>query len=109
MELKDKIYKIKESRLSPAEKFIYSIFFNLKEYYSDNYPNSVFYEKNNEVLFRYDKKTGNFWCHYYKIWKVLKIKYGLKYQEIRDIIKDVVWVILKLKEVTPNCLLYIIA
>ena len=101
MQLKDKIHKIKESRLRPAEKFLYDIFFNLKEYYFNGYPDSVFYKKDNEILFKYDKKNRYFWCHYNKIWSVLETNYDLNYQEVKEIIKGVVWETLKLKEVTP--------
>ena len=101
MKLKDKIHNIKESRLSPAEKFLYLIFWNLEEYYSDKYPNSIFYKKDNDVLFEYNKKNGKIWCHYDKIWSVLKLNYGLNDQEIKDLIKGVVWETLKLKEVIP--------
>ena len=102
MKITDKIHKIKEYRLNPADRFLYSIFFNLKEYYSAKYPNSVFYKKDNEILFEYDKKNGKFWCHYYKIWSVLESNYGLNKQEIKELIKDMAWKTLKLKEVTPS-------
>ena len=101
MTVKDKIHKIKESRLSPAEKFLYSIFWNLKEYYSNKHPDSVFYKKDDEILFEYEKKNGIFLCHYYKIWLVLESDYGLKNQEIRELIKNKVWETLNLKEATP--------
>ena len=102
MTLQDKIHKIKESRLTPTEKFLYDIFWNIKTYVSDEYPNSIFYKKDNDVLFEYDKKTEYFWCHYYKIWLVLKTEYGLNKQEIKDLIKGVVWEVLKLKDVTSQ-------
>ena len=102
MALKDKIHKIKKSRLSPAEKFLYSIFWNLKEYYSNKHPDSVFYKKDDEILFEYDKKNNFFWYHYDKIWLVLDSNYDLNYQETKELIKDVVWKVLKLKEVTPK-------
>ena len=102
MTLKDKIHKIKESRLSPAENFLYSIFWNIKPYVSDKYTDFIFCKKDNEILFQYNKKNRYFWCHYDKIWKVLESKHGLNYQEISNLIKGIVWVSLKLKEVTPG-------
>ena len=87
MKITDKIHKIKESRLSPAENFLYPIFWNVKPYYSNKHPDSVFYKKDDIVLFEYGIKTNVFWCHYDKIWKVLESKYGLKFQEISDLIR----------------------
>ena len=91
-----------DKKRSPTEKFLFDIFSNIKPYYSDKYLDSIFYKKDNEVLFEYDKKSGYFWCHYDKIWKVLDSKYGLNYREIRDLIKGVIWESLKLNEVTPS-------
>ena len=101
MELKDKIHKIKEHRLRPAEKFLYEILWSVKPYYSNKYLNSVFYKKDDEVLFEYDKKNRVFWYHNKKIWKVLYSKYELNGQEISDLINRVMWETLKLKDITP--------
>ena len=101
MKITDKIHKIKESRLSPAENFLYPNFWNLEEYYSNEYPNSVFYKNNDVVLFEYDNKNSYFYCHYDKIWSVLESEYCISYQEINDLIKSMVWETLKLKGVIP--------
>ena len=101
MELKDKIHKIKESRLTPAEKFLYNIFWNLKAYYSDEYSNLIFYKKYNEVLFIYDNQKGLFWCYYDKIWLVLETNYDINKLDIYSLIKDLVKCTLKLKDVVP--------
>ena len=101
MEIIDKIKKIKYSRLKPEERFLEDIFCNLKEKVSDNNQNSIFYVLNDEVLFEYGVRNKYFWCHYSKIWKVLRTKYRFSYQEDCELIKGMVWKHLKLKGITP--------
>ena len=101
MTLKDKIHKIKESRISPAEKFLYPIFYDIKPYVSGKQPDTIFYKKDDEIFFQYNKKNGHFWCHN-KIWEVLETNYELKYQDIRNLIKVIAQKTLKLKEVIPR-------
>ena len=102
MKIIDKIHKIKYSRLKPEEKFLEDKFYNLKEELSDDKPNYISYVLNNEMLFKYDIRENDFWCHYYKIWCVLEFKYSLNYQEITELIKGEVWKHLNLKDVTPR-------
>lgn len=89
MLIKEKIQHIKQSRLSPAERFLYDIFWNLKLYSSGNFSDIAYYKKNDEVLFEHKKNQNYFICHYSKIWTFLETSYGLNYHEIKCLIKDI--------------------
>lgn len=54
MEIKEIIYKIKESRLSPADRYLSRLMFGLEHYTVNSYS---FYEKNNETFFKIRNKT----------------------------------------------------
>jgi hypothetical protein len=96
-EIRNKIKAIKWARLSPAERFLIPIFNNLTEYHLDKYPNCIFYKYKGEIYFKHDKKNGVFWFSYYKIYEVLESKYNINYIEQRELIKGMVWEVLKLK------------
>jgi hypothetical protein len=100
-EIRNKIKAIKWARLSPVERYLIPIFQNLTEYYSDKYPDSVFYKYKGEIHFEYNKKNGIFWFDYYKIYEVLKSKYNINNLEQRELIKGMVWEVLNLKVNTP--------
>lgn len=89
MTIQEKLHIIKKSRLKPEERFLYPIFWQLKPYYSDNYEDIIFYKKDNEVLFEYDKKDGDLWCRHDKIWTVLESEHNQKIEIIRGYIRDI--------------------
>jgi hypothetical protein len=70
----------------------------------DRCPNSVFYMKNDRVLFELYQNGDNryFYVNYYEIWSVFQKKYGMKCADIEALIINVVKTDLKLESVTPN-------
>jgi len=98
---KEFIKNLKKGRIKPEERWFIDILYDLKGYISDKYPDSIFYKKNNEILFKYDSKTGYFYCDYDDIWLIFQSKYHINYKQISELIKDKVEEHLKLKNVTP--------
>ena len=72
---------------------------------SEKYPDSVFYKKDDEVVFELYKEKNEeetyFWVHYDKIWSVFYNKFGLNYDETQSFIKNVVEDTLKLGDIIP--------
>ena len=91
MTVKKKLYRIKESRIKPVEY----IKFNLIEFYSAEYPGSILYKIDNNLLLAYDKNKRLLWFHY----EILKTKYDIPYDEAKKLIIDIVWESLKTKGV----------
>ena len=48
------------------------------------------YYRNGQWLFQLDLKNNNLWVYYYSTWLILQTKYSLNYNEIQQLIKDVV-------------------
>jgi len=70
------------------------------------FPNSVFYKKDGEVIFELYQDSENkekryFYVDYYKIWSVFYNKFNLNYNETQSFIKGQVEDTLKLGSVTP--------
>ena len=70
------------------------------------YPNSVFYKKDGEVIFELYQNSENkekryFWVDYYKIWLVFEIEFRLECDEIQYFIKSQVENILKIGSIIP--------
>ena len=59
-------------------------------YETEQYPNFIFFMKNDEVIFEYNKKNGKVYISYEHIWSFLSSFFGLKYTEIQDLTKE--WV-----------------
>ena len=49
---KEFIKNLKKGRIKPEERWFIDILYDLKGYISDKYPDSIFYKKNNEILFK---------------------------------------------------------
>lgn len=49
--------------------------------------NQEFY-KNNKWYFIYDRKSDYLCCSYGRVWSIFEEKYGLNYNEIEDLLKD---------------------
>ena len=96
-----KIKQIKYLRLKPEERFILNILNNLEEYTHKDFPTSIFYKKDNVLLFEWEQKTGYFWCDDLNFWLILKSKYNLKYDEIKTLVKYMVEEHLIKKDITP--------
>ena len=67
----------------------------------DNYPNIIFWFRNDKPIFDYDKKGGYFFCNYCLVWSVFESEFGLNYNQISKLIKGRVEEHFKLKNVTP--------
>ena len=98
----EKIRKIKYSMMKPEERYVYDIFTNLVEYYHNDYKNNRYYKHNDVLLFEFNTKNGNFWCHYNKFWSVLKLEFDLNYEQIQYLVKHMVEEHLICKDITPR-------
>ena len=69
---------------------------------NDKYPQSVFYLKNDKVLFELyqDGKNREFYVRYDDIWSVFETKYSMEYADIQAFIKNAVETDLKLGSIT---------
>ena len=84
-------YIITENQLNRAAlRFLNSEYGDLKPYKTDEYPNFIFFMKDGEVIFDYNKKNGDVYISYGHIWSFLNSFFGLKYTEIQDLTKE--WV-----------------
>ena len=59
-------------------------------YETEQYPNFIFFMKDGEVIFEYNKENGYVYISYDRIWSFLSSFFGLKYKEIQDLTKE--WV-----------------
>jgi hypothetical protein len=69
---------------------------------SKDYPNSVFFRKNGKVVMEQDKKYGEFWFNYDDIWSFFESFFGMKYQQIQEVLSYWLEETLKIKGYTPK-------
>jgi len=69
---------------------------------SDEYPNSIFYRKNGEVVMEQNKKTKDFWFDYNEIWSIFERFFGMEYKEIQSFLRYWLEETLNLEGFTPN-------
>lgn len=96
-----KLYKIKQARLTPAERFLYDIVFDLKKYTSIIYSEKTYYKKNNQTLFEYDSKEKYLYycyCIFYKLYQM-----GFSNKGILQLIKNIVCKTLNLNCIDIKC------
>ena len=98
----DKIKRIKYNRLKEEEKFIIEIINVVKPFTSDKYPESVFWKKNDTILFEQDFKNGFLRVNNKYIWSVLVFKYGYNFNDVQPFIKEVVGKYKKFESLTPT-------
>lgn len=67
----------------------------------EKYPDSIFWFKNEDCLFKYDLKSGYFWCKYSTVWSVFEQEFSMSYNDIQSFIKIQVEEYFKLKGITP--------
>ena len=91
----------KFSREKAAENFFVGFLNDHQIKISEERPDSVLYVKNDKVFMEHNQKSGNLWVSDEQIWSFFYSEYGYNYQEVRDLIKQVVWKNIKLKDVTP--------
>ena len=96
-------YIITESQLDRAAlKYLNSEYGDLEPYETDEYPNHIFFMKDGEVIFDYNKKNGWVYISNEKIWSLLESFFGLEYEEIQDLLKQWVEEHYKLRVTTTN-------
>ena len=78
--------KLKEQRLTPAERFVLETIKGVKPKEPDRYGNVRWYEKDYEWLFTQYFKKGYLWVSGYYIWVVLEKEYGLNDEEIKQLL-----------------------
>jgi hypothetical protein len=66
------------------------------------YPNSLFYKLDDDVIFEYNQEDEDFWVDYYTIWSVFEFRFGMEYDETQELIKPMVEEHYKLESVTPQ-------
>ena len=73
---------------TPKEFFLYMIDgMTIKE--QNKYPNSIFWEKNGELIFEQDLDNMNLWVDNKSIWKILEKVFGLRRDEVQSLINTV--------------------
>jgi len=89
-------------------KYLNYEFSNLEQFEMEKYPDYIFFMKDGEVVFDYDKKNGYVGVSYDKIWSFLKSFFDLKHKEIQVLTKEWVEEHYKLRVTTTNQYLLII-
>ena len=98
----DKIKKIKYSRLKEEERFFLEMIDGIQPFTIDDYPESVFWMKNDMVLLEEDYKNGLLYVNYERIRPVFEKKYGYNYTNTQSFIKGKVDRHTDLGSLTPN-------
>jgi hypothetical protein len=81
------IKRIKIARMKPEEKFLYEIFCDIETFKSEIFYKSIFYIKNNVILFEYDCSKKMLCFDEFKIWYVLEKKFEIYDSKIYETIK----------------------
>lgn len=70
------------------------------------WPDCIFFFRGEEVLFEYNLNSGNLWCDWDKVWKVLECEGRYNYYEVQSFIKKQVEEHFRMMGVTPKCKLH---
>ena len=87
------------------DKFITFQFEPHEEKKSSDYPNSIFWIKDGNVIAEINKKLGYFWIHYH-IWLTISAMFSLEFNETEQVIKHWLEEHYKLGGLTPNKLFW---
>ena len=100
-----KLSEILDKELNPLSKkikeFIDDKLDGLIQFESDNYPDSIFYKKNDIILFEVDLKNKWLWCSYEHYWLLLDKEIGINYFETQELTKAMVGTHLNCKDFIP--------
>ena len=93
--------KNEQDKRKEIENFFKSFLTDLMIFTTPDYPNSVFYIKDDEIIFELQQNPNNkgnryFYVDYYKFWAVFNSKFGLSYDDTQSFIKGMVEDTLKL-------------
>ena len=69
-----------------AIKWLNDNYGDLESFKTKIKPSYIFYRKNGEVIFDYNKKDGVVFVNYKKIWSFLESFFGMDFHQIRDLI-----------------------
>jgi hypothetical protein len=79
----EKLYKIVINYLNKK-------FGDLKPYETDQYPDYIFFMKDKQVIFEYNKENGRVYISYDDIWSFLERIFSMEYKQIQEVTK--LWV-----------------
>ena len=86
---------------TPEELFL-DVIKDIKVREQIKYPESVFWEKNGEVIFEQNFKRNSLYVDYNSIWFIFEKIYGLQYRETELFIKNMVEEHLNWRGLTPK-------
>ena len=103
---KPKLLCLSKPDPNTPEGWFKDILNNLTEYISPEYPLSIFYKLDNDVVMEMefndqDQNSGYLYVSYSKIWSVFSSRFNMEYQQIQGLIKSTVEETYNLREVTP--------
>jgi len=93
--------QLKEQRMTPAEKFVLEKIKGAKPS-EPNENGSVWWYKNGKFLFCQAFKNGILWVSYKHIWSVLTKEYSLSFDEIQQLMKNVMYKYTNNGHLTPK-------
>ena len=100
-----KFSEVLDKELNPLTKKVKEFIDNkpdgLIQFEMDNYPNSLFYKRDDIILFELDLKNERLWCSYEHYWSFFEKEIGLNYDEIQELTRGMVGEHLNCKQFTP--------
>ena len=96
----DKIKNIKIGRYSEEELYFNSIVDGMISFKHIDYPNSIFWKKDNIIIFEQDIKKNILWVHDF-IWDKYVVDFYYEYNEVEHILKSNIDKIMKWYVFTP--------
>ena len=91
-----------QNKNAEAREFLIGIFNQMKVRVEKDCPNSVFYDVDGlGTVFKQDVEKKDLWVSNKHIWTVLESKYGYNYQQIQELITDMVEDTLNWRGYTP--------
>jgi hypothetical protein len=93
------IKQLKYNRLKPEERYLFGLFSEITEFVSKKYPNYIFYEKDNVIIFEYNTINKNFNINMNIMEIFLKNRYNLLDTDIFNLVNNVATNYLKIKNI----------
>jgi len=75
---------------------------DLEPYETEKYPDYIFYKKGKEIIFDYNKKNGYVTVNYEEIWSFFESFFGMKYEQIQEVLNYWLEETFKLEGYTPR-------
>ena len=88
--MKDKIIRIKLSRLKPEELFLINILNDIEIRNDEDLPNIIYWDKDCEYFFKLDYSKNKIYCSRKKVWDIIIINYGYGYSDAQSLIKNTI-------------------